>query len=169
MIGLAGPAGSPGPRGPGGPRGLAGPAGPTGPWKTVELPRPPATTHSAVSEPPSVAGPTWVTMDNVHFEFKRSRLLPRCAEKIAKIAAWANTEHASLTLDSHLQDPEANDFVPGLGVRRAQAVLDALVEAGVSPGRIFVRAYGERRPLCWEPTEGCRALNRRVEILAALR
>jgi outer membrane protein OmpA-like peptidoglycan-associated protein len=129
------------------------------------LMRPPELPESP-RRPQSDLGTTWVSMDNVHFDFQQARIKPRCAEKISKIAAWATTEQASLTLDSHLEDPQANDFTPGLGVRRAMAVLDALVEAGVAPGRISVRPYGVVQPLCSEATETCRTLNRRVEILA---
>jgi outer membrane protein OmpA-like peptidoglycan-associated protein len=109
-------------------------------------------------------------MENVQFEFRRAEIQPRCGSKIAKLAAWINEEQElKVALDSHEDDAEANDFVPGLGKRRAEAVRGALIAAGVAPERVSIGSVGGRDRLCWDATEGCRALNRRVEVLVARR
>ena len=106
-------------------------------------------------------------MESVQFEFGSADMKPRCAEKIAKLAAWINADRKlMIALDGHVDDDQANDFTPGLGVRRALAVRDALIAKGVSPQRIFVGVFGARQPLCGDGTEACLALNRRVEVLA---
>jgi len=163
--GPMGPAGAPGPGGPAGQPGPRGPAGPSGP---MGVPGP-----GGPAGAPGPAGPrsgvqTWISIENVQFEFKRAEIQPRCADKIAKLAAWMNEDkHVKLGLDGHVDDAQINDFVPGLGVRRAQAVRDALIAAGVAPARIALGVFGTRERLCGEATEACLALNRRVEVLVA--
>ena len=106
-------------------------------------------------------------MENVQFEYQRAEIQPRCREKIARLAAWLNgDQQVTIALDSHVDDARANDFVPGLGYRRAEAVRGALIGAGVASERITIGVFGSRRPLCGELTEACLAMNRRVEILA---
>lgn len=113
---------------------------------------------------------TWVSMENVQFEFRRAEIQPRCGDKIARLAAWMNEDvRVAVALDSHEDDLEANDFVPGLGLRRAEAVRAALIAKGVSEERISISSVGARKRLCGEFTETCLALNRRVEVLAARR
>ena len=88
--------------------------------------------------------------------------------KVAKLADWLKAEpDVTLLLDSHEYDAEANDFVPGLGLRRATAVRGALIAAGIAPQRLTIGTLGSQRLLCGDATDSCRALNRRVEVFAA--
>jgi len=107
-------------------------------------------------------------MENIQFEYMRADIQSKCADKIAKLAAWMkDNPTASIALDGHVDDTKANDFDPSLSARRVQAVRAALVAAGVAPTRISDGAFGARRPLCGEATVDCLALNRRVEVLSA--
>ncbi len=54
-----------------------------------------------------------------------------------------------------------------LSRRRAQAVADELVAAGVSAGRIVTRGVGESMPIATNDTPEGRAQNRRVEIVVS--
>jgi outer membrane protein OmpA-like peptidoglycan-associated protein len=53
-----------------------------------------------------------------------------------------------------------------LSRRRAQAVVDFLVERGQDPDRFVVTAYGDTRPIASNSTEEGRARNRRIEFIA---
>ena len=107
-------------------------------------------------------------MESIQFEFRSADLQPRCAAKIAKLADWLKADsQVALMLDSHEYDAEANDFVPGLGLRRATAVRGALIAAGIAPERLAIGSLGGGPQLCGEATDACRALNRRVEVFAA--
>jgi outer membrane protein OmpA-like peptidoglycan-associated protein len=53
-----------------------------------------------------------------------------------------------------------------LSRRRAQAVVDFLVERGQDPDRFVVTAYGDTRPIASNATEEGRARNRRIEFIA---
>ena len=120
--------------------------------------------------PRSDLGTTWVSMENVHFQPGRAEIQPRCAEKIAKLATWLKEDRrVVVALDSHVDDAKANDFIPDLGVRRAQAVREALIAAGVSAERVSIGVFGSPKPVCGETSDECLAFNRRVEVLAARR
>ena len=107
-------------------------------------------------------------MENIQFEYMRAEIQPKCADKIAKLAAWMKeTPKATIALDGHVDDTKANDDDASLSARRVQAVRAALMAAGVAPTRISDGAFGARRPVCTEATVDCRALNRRVEVLSA--
>ena len=107
-------------------------------------------------------------MDNVNFEFRSAGIQPKCAEKIANLATWMKDHQpAVIALDGHGSEGWANDSSSTLSDRRVQAVREALIAAGVAPGRISVGTFGARGPVCRETTETCRELNRRVEILAS--
>jgi outer membrane protein OmpA-like peptidoglycan-associated protein len=158
-LGTAGPQGPPGsmgPAGPAGPPGLEGPGGAPGP-------RGPA----GVRGQEDTLG-NWTSMDNVQFESKQAAIQPKCADKIAKLAAVLNAnQQVVIGLDGHVDDLKANDNDPALSARRVQAVRGALIAAGIAPSRISTGIFGARRPLCRDATDACLALNRRVEILAA--
>jgi peptidoglycan-associated lipoprotein len=110
----------------------------------------------------------WTAMDSVQFEAGRADIQPRCAEKIAKLAAWmAIDRNVVISLDGHQDDAVVNDNDPTLGARRVQAVRDALIAAGVDPKRIVVGEFGVRPISCRGPVENCLALGRRVDVHAA--
>lgn len=151
-MGPAGPAGGPGPEGPAGAPGPSGPRGPDGPRGQ----------HGTL-------GP-WSSMENVQFESAQAAIQPKCADKIAKLAALLNAnQQVVIGLDGHVADLPASDNDPALSARRVQAVRGALITAGVAPDRISIGTFGTRAPLCADASDTCIALNRRVEILAAHR
>ena len=142
--------GPPGPAGPAGPPGLQGPQGPPGPRGQ----------QGAIGK--------WTSMENVQFESGRAEIQAKCADKIAKLAAWMNeNRQVAIALDGHVDDTKANDNDPTLGGRRVSAVRGALIAAGIAPGRISAGTFGAREPVCRDATDECLALNRRVEVLGA--
>ena len=163
-MGPGGPAGSPGLAGPAGPAGITGPQGPQGP------PGPAGPTGG--SRPRSFLAPdgSWSSVENVQFEFKQAAIQAKCTDKLAKLVTWMNANPTvTVGLDGHVDDAQANDNDPTLSARRVSAVRQALITAGIAPSRISSGAFGARVPLCWTGSDNCRALNRRVEILASLR
>jgi peptidoglycan-associated lipoprotein len=109
-----------------------------------------------------------VPAENIQFASGRVELPERCQEKIARLLAWLSA-HPGVTvaLDGHADQPGSDD--PALAARRVGVVRDALVAGGVDPVRIRTGAFGDRAPLCAEPTAACRDLNRRVEVLVLAR
>ena len=167
---VAGPPGPMGPAGAVGPMGPAGSAGPPGPAVTSGPQGPMGPAGPAGAPGPTSALPSdgsWRSVENVQFEFKQAAIQTQCNDKLAKLVTWINANpKVVIGLDGHSDDPQANDNDPTLGPRRVAAVRQALIAAGVAPGRISIGDFGKRQPLCQPFTDNCRALNRRVEILA---
>jgi len=89
----------------------------------------------------------------------------KCREKIELVAAWAQRYPSErLVLQGYVEASESQPPRSGLGARRARAVRDALVAAGIHPSRIEVVQMAETQPVCADPTDQCRELNRRVVI-----
>lgn len=166
--GVAGPPGPAGPTGVPGPPGPAGPAGPPGPPGPAGAPGP-----AGPPGPPGPAGPPGrvSSLDNVHFDLLAAEVKSDCNGKIEKLARFAQDHpEVDLALDGHagLVLPEER-VAASLGERRVQAVRAALIQAGVDPARIRSGTYGQSGWVCSEATDNCRALNRRVEVLAVRR
>lgn len=85
------------------------------------------------------------------------------AHRIAR--SLVRTQPERIVLVGHTDAPgtcRAND---DLGLRRAEALRQVFVAAGIPSERIQTVSLGERRPLDFADSDDARALNRRVEIL----
>lgn len=81
---------------------------------------------------------------------------------VADIADWVDDHpYGRIVVEGHASREGALVANLALSERRAQAVADALVDAGIPVGRITVVASGEEEPISEVP-----ALNRRVRIWA---
>lgn len=69
-----------------------------------------------------------------------------------------------LDIHGHTDNQGDKDFNLDLSNRRAQAAKDLIVKAGIAPGRIIIRGYGDTNPLMTNDTEEGRAKNRRIEF-----
>lgn len=147
FCGYSGIAGATGPMGPAGPMGAQGPAGPMGPRAAAEV-------------------KDWASFRNFLFDFDKSDIRSNEMGHVSDIAAYMKKNPtAQVGIDGHT-DPRGTDaFNQGLSERRVDAIRDALVNAGVSGGRIRTGAFGEQNPLCNDSTEACWQRDRRVEVL----
>jgi len=83
-------------------------------------------------------------------------------DRLVKIANECPT--FKISIEGHTDSegiPERND---PLSERRAQAVVDYLVDAGVDPDRLSSIGYGAERPIADNETAEGRAKNRRIEF-----
>jgi outer membrane protein OmpA-like peptidoglycan-associated protein len=113
---------------------------------------------AGVGAPPSA-------FNAVHFAPDKSEIPTDEMVNIAKVADYMK-QHAGafVMLDGHT-DPRGTDaYNVALSQRRADAVRDALVQAGVPAERITTVASGEGSPVCTEQTEACLQARRRVEV-----
>jgi outer membrane protein OmpA-like peptidoglycan-associated protein len=123
---------------------------------------PPAAAPPAAA-PPAAAPPA--TFTAVHFAPGKSEIPTDEMVNIAKVADYMK-QHAGafVMLDGHADPRGTNAYNAALSQRRADAVRDALVQAGVPAERITTVASGEGRPVCTEQTEACLQAKRRVEV-----
>ena len=68
-------------------------------------------------------------------------------------------------LEGHADERGSDAYNVALGMRRAQAAKQYLVDHGIDASRIDVTSYGEERPVCQEHDDACWSKNRRVETV----
>lgn len=103
--------------------------------------------------------------DRIEFDFDRAGLRPENRELLSRIAGVLLTAgEARIQVFGHTDDIGTAEYNQQLSERRAQAVRDYLVEAGIDPEIITTRGFGKSRPLVEGTDAASRQRNRRVEI-----
>ena len=72
-------------------------------------------------------------------------------------------QHAAMrfTIEGHCDERGSTEYNLALGDNRANAVKNALIQAGVAADRIRTISYGKEKPFCTESNEQCWQQNRR--------
>lgn len=102
-------------------------------------------------------------LDDVVFDHDSYALLPSSMTQIYRAARWlrANPRHR-IVLEGYADSTGSNAYNEALSLRRAHAVRDQLIAAGVGRDRIVVAVYGEHGA-----TRGDHPLDRRVVMYAS--
>jgi peptidoglycan-associated lipoprotein len=66
-----------------------------------------------------------------------------------------------ITVEGHCDERGSTEYNLALGANRADAVKNALIQAGVAGDRIKTISYGKEKPFCSESNESCWQQNRR--------
>ena len=107
-----------------------------------------------------------IALDNVFFDFGTAQLSPDAAPAIMEMVKLLSENTVlKVYIVGHtdwIGDAGANQT---LSAQRAQAVVDALVNAGIDKGRLGAAGMGLFAPRASNATEAGRALNRRVELV----
>jgi outer membrane protein OmpA-like peptidoglycan-associated protein/opacity protein-like surface antigen len=108
------------------------------------------------------------TFSAVNFDFDSARLRDEAMpilEEVGRVLVGQRGEH--VTVQGYTDSSGSESYNQGLSERRAQAVVDYLVEnySELSEGRFTVQGFGEADPVATNDTRDGRAQNRRVEIL----
>jgi outer membrane protein OmpA-like peptidoglycan-associated protein len=103
--------------------------------------------------------------DYLKFDFDKAELRTENRELLSRIAGILLTsKDFSVSVYGHTDDVGTEEYNQNLSERRAKAVRDYLVEAGLDPAIVTMEGLGESQPLVPETTDVARAKNRRVEI-----
>lgn len=73
----------------------------------------------------------------------------------------AQHPNINFTIEGHCDERGSTEYNLALGDNRANAVKNALVQAGVNGSRIKTISYGKEKPFCTESNEQCWQQNRR--------
>jgi peptidoglycan-associated lipoprotein len=125
--------------------------------------------EGAASDPTSPAYFNTVVGDRVLFEVDQSSLTPTAMSTLDEQAGWlrANPEYTAL-IEGHADEQGTREYNLALGARRAAAVRDYLVAAGVTESRLRTISYGKERPIEICSDESCYRQNRRaVTVISA--
>ncbi len=99
--------------------------------------------------------------DRVFYCFNCYNLTAEALGTIDKQAQWLNTyPNTTITISGHCDERGTVDYNIGLGMRRATAHKNALVERGIAADRVATISYGKEYPLVEGHTEEVYAQNR---------
>ena len=103
--------------------------------------------------------------EHLKFEFDKAFLRPQDKELLSRIAGILLTSHDyTISVNGHTDDVGSDAYNQRLSERRAQAVRDYLVQAGLPESILSVEGHGKALPLVAGRSEAARAQNRRVEL-----
>jgi outer membrane protein OmpA-like peptidoglycan-associated protein len=103
--------------------------------------------------------------DHLKFEFDKAELRPEDRELLSRIAGILMTsQDYTVSVNGHTDDVGSDAYNQKLSERRAQAVQDYLVKAGMPADILSVEGHGKSLPLVSGSSDAARAKNRRVEL-----
>jgi len=73
-------------------------------------------------------------------------------------------EQYSIKLEGNCDEWGSDEYNFALGLKRANAVKDELINDGIKASRITMVSYGSSNPVCTEQTQECWSKNRRVDF-----
>jgi outer membrane protein OmpA-like peptidoglycan-associated protein len=108
-----------------------------------------------------------MTLDSksVRFDFDKADVKPEYRDMLNRIAGILMTlKGYSISVYGYTDDIGTQTYNLQLSQRRAEAVRDFLVQAGISPAIMTTKGFGKSDPRVPGDSERARAANRRVEI-----
>ena len=102
--------------------------------------------------------PILFAMDSDEILHESDALLDEIAKTLQE-----HEEIAAVRVEGHTDATGSAEHTQELSERRAEAVVEALRERGVTQ-TLSAQGFGKTRPLCQEDTEACHGQNRRVEL-----
>lgn len=124
---------------------------------TVTAPPPPP-------PPPSVTDQELFSQNvkDVYFDYDKSDIRADQQSSLqADVQFLSAHPSVNFTIEGHCDERGSTEYNIALGDKRANAVKNALVAAGVSASRIKTISYGKEKPFCSESNEACYQQNRR--------
>lgn len=103
---------------------------------------------------------------DVYFDYDKWDLRPDAQQGILEAASYLQAHPALRVMVGGYSDERGTpDYNLSLGEKRANATRDALLKAGLDPGRITVVSYGKGVQVCTTAAEPCYQRNRRAAFM----
>lgn len=88
-----------------------------------------------------------VVIDNIFYDFDKATLRPESKTALDEMAqVLRDNPNVTIEMASHTDRWGSDEYNMKLSQRRAQSVIDYLIEAGISADRLQPQGYGESRP-----------------------
>ena len=131
----------------------------TPPTETPVTPAPPA---AAPGAPAAAAVPAAAPLKDVFFDFDKANIRDDQKAALNEDVGWLKANAGvKLTVEGHCDERGTAEYNLGLGERRAKAVKDYLVAAGIPADRVATISYGKERPFVLGHDESAWKWNRR--------
>ncbi|MDE1155946.1 MAG: OmpA family protein [Acidobacteriaceae bacterium] len=134
------------------------------PFRVVAPPPPPPAPVPAPTPAPPVEESVFHDhVKDVYFDYDKWAIKPEAANSLAEAAVYLK-DHPQLRilLGGFSDERGSTSYNITLGLKRANAVRDVLVNAGVPEDRLAVVSYGKGVQVCTKPAESCYHRNRRT-------
>jgi peptidoglycan-associated lipoprotein len=139
--------------------------------QTAETPvtRPPAPAETPVQPAPAAAAPAAAAavpgpspLKDVFFDYDKAGIRDDQKAALTENVGWlkGNTG-AKILVEGHCDERGTAEYNLGLGERRAKAVKDYLIAAGIAADRVSTISYGKERPFVLGHDESAWKWNRR--------
>ncbi|MBI3122473.1 MAG: peptidoglycan-associated lipoprotein Pal [candidate division NC10 bacterium] len=127
---------------------------------------PPAETAVRPAAPAAAAVPAASPLKDVFFDFDKSNIRDDQKAALNDNVAWLKANSGvKLTVEGHCDERGTAEYNLGLGERRAKAVKDYLVAAGIAADRLATISYGKERPFVLGHDESAWKWNRRGHMV----
>ncbi len=134
-----------------------------------------STARVTVTEPapvqstqPSLTDEQWFqqSVQDIYFDYDSAQIRSDAQSTIqANASALKSKPGLKFTIEGHCDERGSTEYNLTLGDERANAVKNALVQAGVDASRINTISYGKEKPFCSESNEACWQQNRRGHLV----
>jgi len=125
---------------------------------TVNAPAPPTQAAPSLTEQQLFAQ----SVKDIYFEYDKADIRPDQQAPLQADAQFLQQHpNIRITIEGHCDERGSTEYNLALGTNRADAVKNALVQAGVGGDRIKTISYGKEKPFCTESNESCWQQNRR--------
>ncbi|MBI4611112.1 MAG: peptidoglycan-associated lipoprotein Pal [Candidatus Rokubacteria bacterium] len=134
--------------------------------KTAADPAPPSPVSQAPVSPAPAVKEAISRLEDVFFDFDRYELRDDARATLDGNVKWLKARlETRVVVEGHCDERGTSEYNLALGERRAQAVRDYLVAAGVAASRLSTISYGEERPFVPGPGESAWKWNRRAHLV----
>jgi outer membrane protein OmpA-like peptidoglycan-associated protein len=104
-------------------------------------------------------------IEDLHFEYNSSKILEGAYPILDRLFNYLDGEQgAKYEISGHTDSDGSESDNMRLSKDRAEAVMNYLIEKGISSDRLTAKGYGESIPISDNDTEEGRAENRRTEV-----
>ncbi len=104
-----------------------------------------------------------IIINNIFFDFDRFELKENSHEALNLLYKFMKDNSDILVeINAYTDDVGSESYNQKLSEKRAQSVVDYLVQKGININRLFPQGFGEANPIASNENETGRALNRRV-------
>ena len=105
------------------------------------------------------------TFPVIYFGYDQASLSEQSVEALNAVASQLQNDAGfDVQIEGHCDERGTTEYNLALGDRRANAVRDYLIDAGIAAHRLSTISYGEEQPADAEKTDTAFAMNRRAII-----
>ena len=106
-----------------------------------------------------------IVLNNIYFEFAKYRLLDESKYELQRVVDLMETNPAmKVEIAGHTDSIASEQYNLNLSQKRAESVVNYLMDHGIALGRMISKGYGESQPVADNGTDEGREANRRVEF-----